>query len=454
MPEEFRSLASVLLAARDPAAAAEPAFDSIEEPLEAESGDCEELAQCEDELLRDVRLFHAHLIEAVECARETLMTRHCGRCFSAVNAAGAGGYRRRCRHCPAALFRRGAAARARASRGVRRGSVRPSRRRRRGVAARRCGDRTACGVDRCALGRAARIRFTIGGAMIARGVVRSARAGVIEASIPGIAVGEGVCIRAKSGSIGGVVSGVLNGRAFVAAHDAIEGIASGDPACADPDALCLPLGTALLGRCIDARGVALDGGPPVRGRNSRITPAAPLPGRTRSYCGCVLDRRTRDRRHADLGARRARGHFRAAGGGQNPRCFICSLAGRARIRWSRDSSGSADARRKSGFASRRVTHRSSARRAIEAPPNGFAPRASPWRRPAPCAPKVCTCCSFWTVSRASGRASRTCGRSGRIRRPRRLPGQRFCRSRAVRRSGWACRPRIDHVGLDRDLGWR
>lgn len=73
MPEEFRSLASALLAARAPAAS-EPAFDIVEETLAAESGDCEELAQCEDELLRDVRLFHAHLIEAVECARETVMT--------------------------------------------------------------------------------------------------------------------------------------------------------------------------------------------------------------------------------------------------------------------------------------------------------------------------------------------------------------------------------------------
>ena len=72
-PDGFRSLASTLLRSRepalnDPAMTSEPEEDDVREVLE-ESG---ELEDAESGLLRDVRLFHASVIEGVEAAIETI----------------------------------------------------------------------------------------------------------------------------------------------------------------------------------------------------------------------------------------------------------------------------------------------------------------------------------------------------------------------------------------------
>lgn len=113
--------------------------------------------------------------------------------------------------------------------------------------------------------------------MIARGTVISARAGAIVAQLPAAAVGDGVRVSASRGDIAGVVTAVQNGRAIVAAHGPIDGIASGDSIACDPAALTLPLGTVMLGRTLDAHGAGLDGRPMVNGRATSVTLAAPAP---------------------------------------------------------------------------------------------------------------------------------------------------------------------------------
>lgn len=86
-PERFRSLAATLIAARAPAPD-EPAFEIVEE-LERASRSSAALRQAQDEqayaqddgewgddlleLAREVRLFQARVIEAVEAAVETLV---------------------------------------------------------------------------------------------------------------------------------------------------------------------------------------------------------------------------------------------------------------------------------------------------------------------------------------------------------------------------------------------
>lgn len=64
-PERFRSLASTLLASRTPCAE-EPALEMVEEMLLPE-------AQDDTAVMREVRLFHARVIEAVEEAVDTLV---------------------------------------------------------------------------------------------------------------------------------------------------------------------------------------------------------------------------------------------------------------------------------------------------------------------------------------------------------------------------------------------
>lgn len=69
-PEEFRSLASTLLAARPPSHE-EPAPNLVEALRQAQ--DDEIAGQGDDDVLREVRLFYARVIEAVEAAVETLL---------------------------------------------------------------------------------------------------------------------------------------------------------------------------------------------------------------------------------------------------------------------------------------------------------------------------------------------------------------------------------------------
>lgn len=71
MPENFRSLASTLLDVHTPVSQ-EPAPDAV---VEHDQGlDCRDELSDEMELARDVRLFRARVIEAVEAAVETLVT--------------------------------------------------------------------------------------------------------------------------------------------------------------------------------------------------------------------------------------------------------------------------------------------------------------------------------------------------------------------------------------------
>lgn len=73
-PETFRSLASTLLAARTPSGQ-EPSFEIIhEQPVICETIDGGDASEEELELARDIRLFHARIIEAVEAAVETLVS--------------------------------------------------------------------------------------------------------------------------------------------------------------------------------------------------------------------------------------------------------------------------------------------------------------------------------------------------------------------------------------------
>lgn len=72
-PEQFRSLAATLLAQRKPAAD-EPAFAILEDVVHCEVPEIEQSRECDDyaDVLRDLRLFHARITEAVEEAVETL----------------------------------------------------------------------------------------------------------------------------------------------------------------------------------------------------------------------------------------------------------------------------------------------------------------------------------------------------------------------------------------------
>ncbi|HET9096142.1 MAG TPA: ATP-binding cassette domain-containing protein [Candidatus Baltobacteraceae bacterium] len=118
--------------------------------------------------------------------------------------------------------------------------------------------------------------------MITRGSVISAGGGVIAARLPAVSVGEGVRIGGARGDIAGVVTAVEQHRALIAAHDAVDGVAAGDTVWCDPAALTMPLGTAMLGRVFDARGIALDEGSAPAGRAKNIAVAAPLPSQRRA----------------------------------------------------------------------------------------------------------------------------------------------------------------------------
>jgi len=113
--------------------------------------------------------------------------------------------------------------------------------------------------------------------VIKRGAVLSARGGYLTANLPRARVGEGVRISTARGEITGVVTAVQRLHAFIATHEAVEGVCARDALCSDAGALLLPLGSPMLGRAIDSRGVSLDGGPPLRGRlkTTMLRPPAP-----------------------------------------------------------------------------------------------------------------------------------------------------------------------------------
>ncbi|HEV3154328.1 MAG TPA: ATP-binding cassette domain-containing protein [Candidatus Baltobacteraceae bacterium] len=111
--------------------------------------------------------------------------------------------------------------------------------------------------------------------MISIGTVTGAHGGLAHALLPGAAIGQGVRLRNAEREITGTVTAVQLGRAMIALHADIQGIAAGDSIVTDPAACCFPLGTALLGRAVDADGTAIDGGPAIDARPRRARIFAP-----------------------------------------------------------------------------------------------------------------------------------------------------------------------------------
>lgn len=118
--------------------------------------------------------------------------------------------------------------------------------------------------------------------MIARGAVITANGGLIAAHLPAASVGEAVRVAGARGAVTGVVTALQQYHALIATHGTIDGIAAGDGVWSDPAALTLPLGTAMLGRVVDANGAALDEGPPLSGRAKKIAVQAPRPADRRA----------------------------------------------------------------------------------------------------------------------------------------------------------------------------
>lgn len=113
--------------------------------------------------------------------------------------------------------------------------------------------------------------------MIAHGCVVSAAGGVVEVRLPGAVIGGGVCVSSAYRRTHGTIVALRDRCAIVSVHGAIEGISPGDPVCTDVEATSMPLGIALLGRAIDARGEPIDGGPAIQGRRKRANLHAPAP---------------------------------------------------------------------------------------------------------------------------------------------------------------------------------
>ncbi|HTU82597.1 MAG TPA: hypothetical protein VMF61_10735 [Candidatus Acidoferrales bacterium] len=118
--------------------------------------------------------------------------------------------------------------------------------------------------------------------MIARGFVEAVGGGIVYARLPAGRIGDGVRIGAGGAVINGTVCAAEGGRVSIAPHRAPNGIAPGMPVCADPAALHLVLGSALLGRAIDAAGAALDGAPVPTGKSVALATAAPDPRERRA----------------------------------------------------------------------------------------------------------------------------------------------------------------------------
>ncbi len=108
--------------------------------------------------------------------------------------------------------------------------------------------------------------------MIARGRVERTEGGMLVARLAGVAIGEGVRIGAH---LSGEVRRIDGGLAYIAAHDAFDGIAVGTDVRSDRGVQCMVLGTCALGRAIDARGNPLDGGAVLRGRGVPLDVGAP-----------------------------------------------------------------------------------------------------------------------------------------------------------------------------------
>lgn len=105
------------------------------------------------------------------------------------------------------------------------------------------------------------------------GRVVGAVADSIRAELPFASVGEGVTIETSGGRrLPAIVTKVERGIVTISAHAPLDGVGIGDPVLSDARATMLPLGTALLGRAIDAAGSAMDSGPLVHGRLAEVLP--------------------------------------------------------------------------------------------------------------------------------------------------------------------------------------
>lgn len=105
--------------------------------------------------------------------------------------------------------------------------------------------------------------------MIVRGDVERIDATTLVARLPNVAVGDA----ARIGLLTAEVRRVEQGRATLAVHGALSGIACGADVAIDLHAGALALGACALGRAIDASGLPLDGGPALRGHRVAVEPA-------------------------------------------------------------------------------------------------------------------------------------------------------------------------------------
>lgn len=97
--------------------------------------------------------------------------------------------------------------------------------------------------------------------MIACGRVLGVRSGSVQVQLPAAAIGQGVRIeRVERPDIFGVVTAIHGTHADVAPLGSLLDVRAGGRAYADPAAFSVRLGLRALGRAIDARGNALDGG--------------------------------------------------------------------------------------------------------------------------------------------------------------------------------------------------
>ncbi|GAC1494186.1 MAG: type III secretion system ATPase SctN [Vulcanimicrobiaceae bacterium] len=106
------------------------------------------------------------------------------------------------------------------------------------------------------------------------------------AALPGARVGDGVVMRpARGEALAGEIAAVEHGRVTVSPFGSLAGIAVGDRVEIDPTALEAPVGFAVLGRAIDARGEPVDGGPALRGARARVDRGgAPQPAQRAPVC--------------------------------------------------------------------------------------------------------------------------------------------------------------------------
>jgi type III secretion protein N (ATPase) len=105
-----------------------------------------------------------------------------------------------------------------------------------------------------------------------RGRVTRVEGSLLVAELPCARIGDGVTI---GDAVTGEVQSVAVGSVRIAPHGELMGIRHGTRVKVDGSVQRLALGACALGRAIDARGMPMDGGAPLRGRNVALGIAAP-----------------------------------------------------------------------------------------------------------------------------------------------------------------------------------